>query len=280
MSRTILITGCSSGIGLDAARTLHGRGWRVLATARQPGDVTRLAGEGLEAFRLDMADPASIAKALDQIRARVPRLDALVNNAAFAIPAALEDLPTPALRALFETNLFGLHDLTRGVLALMRAQAPQEGLRGRVVMVSSVLGMVGLKWRGAYVASKFALEGYSDVLRLEMAPEGIAVTLIEPGPITTAFRRNARKAFDRWIDWPASPRAELYRSTLVPRLHAAEDSRDPFELPPAAVTNRLIAALDARRPRARYPVTTPTRVMGLARRILPTGLLDRLVARY
>lgn len=275
-ARTILITGCSSGIGLDAAHALKARGWRVLATARNPADVARLQSEGLESFVLDVADPASVATAIEGLGARTGgRLDALYNNAAFAVPAALEDVPREALDHLFQTNLIGLHDLTRACLPLMRAQG-----HGRILMCSSVLGLVGMKWRGAYVTSKFALEGYSDVLRMEMAPEGIQVVLIEPGPITTNFRRNARREFDRWIDWAASARADQYRESLVPRLHAAEDTKDPFELPASAVTKRLIQALESPRPRARYYVTTPTYVMGTLRRLLPTRVLDAFLRRF
>lgn len=275
-ARVVLITGCSSGIGHDAAHALQARGWRVLATARNPEDVARLQSRGLESFALDVADPASVAAAIADIRTRTGgRLDALYNNAAFAIPAALEDVPRAALDHLFQTNLIGLHDLTRACLPLMRAQG-----HGRVIMCSSVLGLIGMKWRGAYVASKFALEGYSDVLRMEMAPEGIHVSLIEPGPITSAFRRNARAQFDRWIDWPASPRADQYRGSLVPRLHAAGDSKDSFELPASAVTQRLIHALESPRPRARYYVTLPTHLMGVLRRILPTRALDAFLRRF
>lgn len=247
----------------------------MLATCRQPADCAKLRAEGLDSFALDVADPASIAAAMDQIAARGGRLDALYNNAAFAIPGALEDLPTDAFRHLLDTNLIGLHALTRAVIPIMRTQG-----QGRIVMCSSVLGLTGMKWRGAYVASKFALEGYSDVLRLEMAEVGITVSLIEPGPITSAFRRNARMQFDRWIDWPASPRAAQYRDSLVPRLHAATDTKDRFELGPEAVTARLIHALESPRPRARYFVTTPTWVMATLRRLMPTRALDALVSRY
>ncbi|MFB2533420.1 SDR family NAD(P)-dependent oxidoreductase [Paracoccus sp. p3-h83] len=274
-ARTLLITGCSSGIGLDAAQHMTARGWRVFATARQPADVDRLTAMGLEALPLDVTDPGSIAAALDQVSARAGRLDALFNNAAFAIPGALEDVPAEAMRHIFDTNLIGLHALTRAVIPMMRAQGG-----GRIVMCSSVLGLVGMAWRGAYVASKYALEGYSDVLRIEMAPANIHISLIEPGPITSAFRRNARAQFDRWIDWPASPRADQYRAELVPRLHAATEGKDRFELGPEAVTARLVHALESRRPRARYYVTTPTWIMGGLRRILPTRALDALIARY
>jgi len=273
--RSVLITGCSSGIGLDTARTLSARGWRVLATCRAEADCERLRAEGLESFRLDYEDPASIAAAVDEVVARTGgRLDALFNNGAYAIPGATEDIPVAALRQIFEANFFGWHDLTCRIIPLMRAQGG-----GRIVQCSSVLGMAGLKWRGAYVATKFALEGMTDVLRLEMAGTGVRLILIEPGPITTEFRRNAARQFERWVDWQASPRAAQYRDTLRPRLYAEKSSPDPFELPAAAVTRKLVHALESSRPRPRYYVTTATWLVASARRLLPTALFDRLAAR-
>jgi NAD(P)-dependent dehydrogenase (short-subunit alcohol dehydrogenase family) len=271
--KTILITGCSSGIGLDAARELQARGWRVFATCRAEGDCARLRDEGLESLVLDYADEASIAAAVDEVASRTGgRLDALYNNGAFACPGAVEDLPRGALREIFETNLFGYHDLTRRVIPLMRARGA-----GRIINCSSVLGLVGIKWRGAYVATKFAMEGLTDVLRIEMAGTGIEVILIEPGPITSRIRENAIPHFERWIDWEHSARTEEYRPLLT-RLY---ESRGPdrFELPASAVTAKLIHALESRRPRARYYVTTPTYLMGIARRLLPTRALDWLISR-
>ena len=272
MTRTLLITGCSSGIGLDAARTMAARGWRVFATCRRPEDCARLTAEGLESLVLDIADPDSIGTALAEILARTGgRLDALYNNAAFAIPGAVEDLPRAALAHAFETNLFGTHDLTRRVIPVMRAQGA-----GRIVNCSSVLGFAALPWRGAYVATKFALEGLTDCLRREMAETPIRVSLIEPGPITTAFRRNAAREFERWIDWPASTRAAQYEAELIPRLRS--EAKDDHELPAAAVTRRLIHALESRSPRPRYFVTRPTWMAAAAVRLLPTGLVDRAFA--
>lgn len=273
--RAVLITGCSSGIGYHAAHALAARGWQVLATCRKPQDCARLQAEGLESFVLDYTDTASIRAAVQDALARTGgRLDALFNNGAYAIPGATEDLPTDALRALFETNLFGWHELTRQVLPVMRAQG-----HGRIVQNSSVLGLAALQWRGAYVATKFALEGLSDVLRLEMAGTGIEIILIEPGPVTSKIRENSIPHFEKWIDWEASPRAQEYRDGLLARLY---DKREPdfFELPPEAVTRRLIHALEARRPRARYYVTTPTKVLGTARRLLPTRALDWLLRKF
>ncbi|HET9067433.1 MAG TPA: SDR family NAD(P)-dependent oxidoreductase [Amaricoccus sp.] len=272
--RSVLITGCSSGIGLDAARTLRARGWRVLATCRQPADCERLEAEGLESFQLDLADEAGLAVAAEEALARTAgRLDALVNNGAFAIPGAVEDLPRAAFRAIFETNLFGQIDLTSRLLPAMRAAG-----QGRVVMVSSVLGLVAAPWRGAYVATKFALEGATDALRLELAGSGIAVVLVEPGPIATPFRRNSIPHFERHVDWRSSPHRAAYEATLLRRLYEP-GARDRFELPPAAVTRRLVAALESPRPRPRYFVTAPTHAVGLLRRLLSTRALDALVRR-
>ena len=272
--RSILITGCSSGIGLDAARQLRLRGWRVFATCRQEADCERLREEGLESFQLDYADEDSIAAAVAEVVDRTGgRLDALFNNGAFACPGAVEDLPRGALREIFETNLFGYHDLTRRVIPLMRAQG-----HGRIVNCSSVLGLVGMTWRGAYVATKFAMEGLSDVLRIEMKGTGIEVILIEPGPIATKIRENAIPHFEKWIDWEQSARRGQYL-TLRGRLYDKKTRKDTFELEPAAVTAKLIHALEARRPKARYYVTVPTYLMGFARRILPTRALDWLIAK-
>ncbi len=272
--RSILITGCSSGIGLDAARTLHARGWRVFATCRQEADCDRLRAEGLESFRLDYADEDSLAAAVAEVVSRTGgTLDALFNNGAFACPGAVEDLPRGALREIFEVNLFGYHDLTRRVIPLMRAQG-----HGRIINCSSVLGLVGMTWRGAYVATKFAMEGLTDVLRIEMNGTGIEAILIEPGPIATKIRENAVPHFEKWVDWENSARREQYVS-LRGRLYDKKTKKDTFELGPEAVTAKLIHALEHRRPKARYYVTTPTYLMGFARRILPTRALDWLIAR-
>jgi NAD(P)-dependent dehydrogenase (short-subunit alcohol dehydrogenase family) len=272
--KSVLITGCSSGIGLDAARGLKARGWRVFATCRQQADCDRLQAEGLDSFVLDYADEASIAAALETSLSRTGgTLDAIFNNGAFACPGAVEDLPTDALRAIFEVNLFGYHDLTRRVIPVMRAQG-----HGRIVNCSSVLGLVGAPWRGAYVATKFAMEGLTDVLRIEMRGTGIHAILIEPGPVTSRIRQNAVAHFERWIDWRASPRRAQYEATLLKRLYESKGP-DRFELLPSAVTAKLIRALEDPRPAPRYFVTTPTYLMNGARRILPTRALDWLLVR-
>lgn len=269
--KSILITGCSSGIGYDAAHTLAKRGWRVFATCRKEEDCERLRGEGLESLLLDHADAASMEAALSEILSRTGgTLDALFNNGAYAIPGAVEDLPTDALRTIFETNFFGYHHLTRLVLPAMRRQG-----HGRVIHNSSVLGFASLPWRGAYVSTKFALEGLMDTLRLEMRDQPIDIILIEPGPITTKIRENAQPHFERWIDWENSPRRNLY-SKLRERLYDDSGELDTFELPASAVTTKLIHALEHPKPKPRYYVTTATYIAGIAKRLLSTRLGDRL----
>ncbi|WP_289081644.1 SDR family oxidoreductase [uncultured Sulfitobacter sp.] len=272
--RTILITGCSSGIGYAAAHALRERGWRVFASCRQSRDCERLAAEGFDAPQLDYTDASSIAAALDHVLEQTGgTLDALYNNGAHATPGAVEDLPTDALRAIFESNFFGWHELTRKIIPVMRAQG-----HGRIIQCSSVLGFVTMPWRGAYNSTKFALEGLTDTLRIELRDTPIHVTLIEPGPITSNIRANSIPHFERWIDWKSSARKVQYESALLDRLYTARGP-DRFELPPQAVVDRLIHALEADRPRPRYYVTTPTRISGILKRILPTRALDWVLSR-
>jgi len=272
--KSILITGCSSGIGYDAAHGLTARGWRVFATCRKETDCPRLRHEGLESFVLDYADEASVSAALAEVlNATGGTLDALFNNGAYALPGAAEDLPRAGLRELFETNVFGWHDLTRQVIPVMRAQGA-----GRIVNCSSVLGLVVAPWRSAYNASKSPIEGLTDTLRLEMRGTGIHIVLIEPGPVTSQIRQNAVVAFEKWIDWENSVRADEYRSTLIKRLYEKR-GKDRFELPASAVTQKLIHALESPKPKPRYFVTTPTYIMSSLKRILPTKALDWILAK-
>jgi NAD(P)-dependent dehydrogenase (short-subunit alcohol dehydrogenase family) len=271
--KTIIITGASSGIGFDAAHGLRAAGWRVFASCRKADDCARLKAEGFESPLIDYTDANSIVTGLaETLEATGGTLDALYNNGAYALPGAVEDLPTGALREIFETNLFGWHELTRLVLPVMRAQG-----HGRIVNCSSVLGFVGYKWRGAYVATKYALEGLTDVLRLEMAGTGIKVILIEPGPITSAMRKNAVPHFEKWIDWQNSARRDDYQEELD-RLYI-QTTPGRFELPPTAVTRKLLHALTSPNPKPRYYVTKPTYLMGFVKRVLSTRMLDRMILR-
>ena len=271
--KTVLITGCSTGIGHDAAHGLRARGWRVFASCRKETDCARLRDQGFDSPRIDHEDEASIASGLAEVlEATGGRLDALFNNGAYAIAGPVEDIPTEAMRTIFQANFIGWHDLTRRVIPVMRAQGA-----GRIVQCSSVLGLVAMKWRGAYVATKFAVEGLSDAMRMELKGTGIHVSIIDPGPIDTAFRANAIKQFEKWVDWENSVRAEEYRDTLLDQLYKGS-SKGP-QWPASAVTKKLVHALEAKRPKLRYYVTTPTYAMGALRRILPARALDWVLSK-
>ncbi|NKW78714.1 SDR family NAD(P)-dependent oxidoreductase [Rhodobacteraceae bacterium R_SAG7] len=275
MTKTLLITGCSSGIGHAAAHDMRARGWRVFASCRQQRDCDRLRAEGFESPRIDYTDAQSIQSGLAEVLAATgDGLDALFNNGAHGLPGAVEDLPTEALREIFETNVFGWHELIRQVIPVMRAQG-----HGRIVQNSSVLGLVTYPWRGAYAATKFAIEGLSDTLRLELTGSGIEVILIEPGPVTSKIRENAIPHFEKHIDWKNSPIRDRYEGSLLKRLYHSSGP-DAFELPPSAVSRKLAHALEARRPKPRYYVTTPTYIAGTLRRILSTRAIDRILLRY
>ncbi|RBW53629.1 SDR family NAD(P)-dependent oxidoreductase [Ruegeria sp. A3M17] len=273
MQKTILITGCSSGIGLDAAHGMRARGWRVFASCRQQRDCDRLRAQGFESPRIDYTDAASIASGLTEVlEATGGTLDALFNNGAHGLPGAVEDLPTEGLRVIFEANFFGWHELTRLVIPVMRAQG-----HGRIVQNSSVLGLVAFPWRGAYVATKYAIEGLTDTLRLELAGTNIKAILIEPGPITSKIRENSIPFFERFINWENSALREKYEASLLKRLYESSGP-DRFELPASAVTDKLAHAVESKRPRARYYVTTPTYIAGYLRRLLPTRTIDRILS--
>lgn len=269
----ILITGCSSGIGHCVAHGLKARGWRVFAAARQPADVVRLQGEGLESLLLDVRDSASIQAAVANILERAGgRLEALFNNAGYGQVGAVEDVSRAAFREQFETNVFGAQELTNQIIPVMRRQGG-----GRILYNSSVLGLVAFPYRGAYVASKFALEGLADALRLELAGTGIHVSLIEPGPILSRFRDNAHAAWQRHVQAETSVHRDNYAAMEARLLKAGPAA--PFTLPPEAVLQRVIHALESPRPQTRYPVTVPTYLFTALRRLLPTRILDVILRR-
>jgi NAD(P)-dependent dehydrogenase (short-subunit alcohol dehydrogenase family) len=272
MTKTILITGCSSGIGYSCAVGLKARGYRVFATVRTMEDVKRLEALGLEVVMLDYAHSASVQACAAQVAKLTDgMLYALVNNGAFGQPGAVEDLSRKVLEDQFAANFFGWHELTTMCLPMLRANG-----EGRIVNVSSVLGIVALKWRGAYNATKFAIEGLTDTMRLELRGTGIFVSTIEPGPITSKFVETSLKNFERNIDVEKSNYKEAYEKQ---RARLGQGGSNRFKLPPEAVLEKLIHALESTRPRAHYYVTTPTFLMGLARRIFPQGLMDRFVNR-
>ncbi len=269
--KNILITGCSSGIGLCVAKGLQSRGYRVLATARKQKDVDTLNSQGLESLQLDLDDSESIIAAFNEAMSRTGgRLFGLFNNGAYAQPGAVEDLSRDTLRKQFETNLFGWLELTNLVIPVMRKQG-----YGRIIQNSSILGMIPLKFRGAYVASKFAVEGLYSNLRIELADTPIYVCLIEPGPIVSRIRQNSLIAFEKNIDTERSVHKEQYRGTLSRLQHEGPVLKST--LSPEAVLKRVIHALESRKPKIHYYVTTPTYVIGFLRRVLPHRMLDRLL---
>ncbi|AZQ84828.1 SDR family oxidoreductase [Colwellia sp. Arc7-635] len=272
-TQSILITGCSSGIGLHAALTLSARGYQVFATARKAQDVADLQAKGLTAFQLDLTQAESITQAVTQVLEQTGgRLDFLFNNGAYGQPGALEDLPTQALREQFESNVFGWHELTKQIIPVMKRQG-----HGRIIQCSSVLGFVSMAYRGAYNASKYAIEGLTDTLRLELKSANIAVVLLQPGPINTQFRANALAAFQANIDIESSDHKQQYHQQLE-RL-TSEKSNAPFTLEALDVTKALIHALESKKPKLRYRITTPTKLFAIFKRILPARLLDYMLAK-
>lgn len=272
-TRSILVTGCSSGIGRHAAIGLKARGWRVFAAVRQVEDMKALADEGFEAIHLDYDSPAIISTALYRILDMTKgRLDAVFNNGAYGQLGAVEDINTELLRAQFESNFFGWHELIRRVVPIMRRQGS-----GRIVNCSSILGIVTTRYRGAYASSKYALESLTDALRLELSGTGIHVVLIEPGPIVSRFAEHAVSRFRETVKVDASPHRDDYLKALA-RLEMGESS-SRFKRGPDAVLNKLIMALENDRPRARYRVTVPTHAAALMKRTLSSRLLDRILLR-
>lgn len=269
--KNILITGCSSGIGRHLAHGLKQRGYRIFAGARRERDVAALAAAGFESLLLDLDVSATLHAAVEEMRERTNgRIYALINNGAYGQPGAVEDLSRAVLRAQFETNVFGTQELTNLIIPFMRAQG-----HGRIVNISSMLGLVCLAYRGAYNATKFALEALSDTLRLELRDTNIYVSLIEPGPIESRFRANAYEAFKRHIDRERSVHREYY-ARVERRLEGSKPF--PFTLPPEAVLKKVVHALEASHPKARYGVTFPTHLFAVLRRILPISLLDWILS--
>ncbi|OMH32772.1 SDR family NAD(P)-dependent oxidoreductase [Motiliproteus sp. MSK22-1] len=274
--KTILITGCSSGIGLHCATQLKHQGYRVFATARKPEDVRKLKSQGFESHQLDLDDSDSIQKAVAWVfELTGGQLDALFNNGAYGQPGAVEDLTRDVLRQQLETNLLGWLELTNLVIPAMR-----QHNSGRLIMNSSVLGLISMKYRGAYNCSKYALEGLTDTLRQELKGSGIHVSLIEPGPIESDFRKNAYAAFLRNINTDVSAHKSVYLA-VKQRLSNQNAGEEPplFTLSADAVFKKLKQALESPRPKARYYVTVPTYLFGILKRVLSTRWLDYLLVK-
>jgi short-subunit dehydrogenase len=272
---SVLITGCSSGIGRRAAEMLQKRGYRVFAGARKQEDVQSLQSQGFESILLDLNDSASIHTAFDEVLKRTEgSLGALVNNAGYGQLGAVEDQTRESLRAQFETNVFGLQELTNIVIPIMRKQG-----YGRIINISSVLGLVSMAHRGAYCASKYAVEALSDALRQELSGSGIFVSLIEPGPITSKFVDSARDIYAKNINMAQSIHHELYQKKLF-EVESKNQKKNPFKLPPDAVVKKIIHALESPKPKIRYYVTILTYLLAFIKRGLPARALDRLLIKF
>jgi short-subunit dehydrogenase len=271
--KTILITGCSSGIGYDSAFALAKRGHHVIASCRKQADVEKLIALGLEAVHMDVNDQHSIAQGFsDALTKANGRIDVLINNAGYGQIGALEDVPHQLLVEQFNTNVFGLMGLTRLVIPVMRQQN-----QGRIINISSLLGIVSLPFRGAYNASKYAVEGLSDTLRLELKPSGINVITIQPGPVESRFRDNAVDYSLKKIDTEDSCFQRQYTKMLGSYRQQKTDSI--FTKQPDAVIKKLIHAVEASNPKAKYPVTLPSYLFLSLKRLLTVNMLDRVLTR-
>lgn len=272
LPRTVLITGCSSGIGLTCALGMRERGWRVFATARTKQDLEMLNDHGLEALQLDYTKTNTIDTCVTYTLWHTNgELDALFNNGAYGQMGAVEDLSTNVLRAQFEANFFGWHELTRRIIPAMRQQG-----KGRIVQCSSVLGMISPPYRGAYNASKYALEALTDAMRHELYGTGIHVSLIEPGPIKTRFAEKAIQSLYDNINLQESHHKEIYEQRIA---KYAKNNRSFFKLKPQAVLKKLIHALESKKPKTRYYVTAHTYTAAFMKRFLPNSVSDVLIRR-
>ncbi len=272
--RSILITGCSSGIGLCAATELKMRGWRVFAAARKSKDVQNLASMGLESILLDLNDSDSIHQAVQHVLAATGgTLDAVFNNAGLLVAGATEDISRDLTRAQFETNVFGPMELIRQILPVMHQQG-----HGRIVQNSSILGVITLPYYGAYNASKFALEGFTHTLRQECRGTNIHVSLLNPGPITSELRNNAHQIYQKQIAGQPSRHQHAYRK-LEEAYFTPDQTTKRIQQPPQAVVKKLLHALESPRPNIHYYVGWPAELMAIAQRLLPERTFDWLLSK-
>ena len=272
-SKNILITGCSSGIGKNAAITLHNKGWRVFATCRSKNDCNFFKNLGIESFELDLKREVSINNAVKLIKEKTKsQLDALYNNGAYAIPGAIQDMPRDALREIFEVNVFGQIDLINKCIPLMMSSKSPK-----IINCSSVLGFISLPYRGVYSATKFSIEALTDAMRRENYYDKLKFVLIQPGPINTSIKQNSLKHFEKWVDWKNSTHKKTYENKVLKRLYNNNNYKNSlsyFELQPEAVTKILIKVLNSKRPKERYKITIPTRIAKIMINFLPTNVLD------
>lgn len=273
-SRSVLVTGCSSGIGLATARMLRDRGWQVLPTARKAADLDMLRADGFAPLTLDLADADSVNRASAEALERLGgQLGGLVNNAGFGQAGAVEDLTRELLRYQFEANLIGMQDFANRFIPLFRKQG-----WGRIVNISSVLGRITIPFNGAYSATKYAMESLSDALRIELTGSGIGVSIVEPGPIVSAFRRNAAARAQEVLEGAETRHRAFYEHEIKRRLHQIKKP-DTFTKPPEAVAEKIVHALESHRPRRRYCVTIPAYLGAFMARFMPAAVLDWAMSR-
>jgi short-subunit dehydrogenase len=272
MSKSIIITGCATGIGLCAALSLQKRGYRVFATARKKEQVEKLISLGLEASLLDVNHSDSIENGLNEILNKTDgKLYALFNNAGYVQAGAVEDISRDLMRAQFETNVFGAMELTNKVIPIMRKLG-----EGRIIQNTSILGIVTMPYRGAYNASKFALEGFSNTLRQELRGTNIYVVNIVPGPIESELRSKAFDQYQESIAKQNSIHKELYQ-TMEKHFFQPNERNRPFTLHPEAVVKQIIKALESKHPKAHYYIGFPAHLFAYLRRLLPDSLLDWVI---
>ncbi|QKF82416.1 SDR family NAD(P)-dependent oxidoreductase [Halarcobacter ebronensis] len=269
--RNILITGCSSGIGFETARILKENGIKVYASARKKEDVEMLKILGFDALLLDVTNAQNIKESLQYIISKDGKIDAVFNNAGFGQPGAVEDISVRVLKEQFETNFFGMHEVTIQILPIFRKQG-----YGKIIQHSSVLGIISLKFRGAYNASKYAIEGLADTLRLELLDTNITVSTINTGPVTSKFRENSLNNFRKNIDIENSFFSKIYKKEVKKRLESTDDG-GLFNLPASSVANVVLKIMNSKRAKPRYYVTKATYILGFAKRVLSTSLLDKLL---
>ncbi|APC96298.1 SDR family NAD(P)-dependent oxidoreductase [Francisella frigiditurris] len=268
--QTILITGCShGGIGYATAKHLKGLGHTVFASARQQKDVDLLISEGFDTYLIDVNNEEQIDRAFDEILIKTDgKLDVLFNNAGYGQAGALEDIPTKYLKEQFETNVFALHNLTCKALKIMRKQG-----YGKIIQHSSVLGLISLKYRGAYNASKYAVEGLADTMRLELKGSNIFMSTLNTGPITSKFRENSLKTVKN-VEYENSVHKEEYQKILE-----GNHKKVPFKEEAISVAKVVEEILNSKKPKPRYYITKATWLMAILKRVLPATTLDNFLSK-
>lgn len=273
--KTVLVTGCSSGIGRATARLLRSKGWEVIPTARKADDLDMLRLDGFAPVALDLADSPSVQAAAEAVKIQCGgKLGAIVNNAGFGLASAVEDAPRDMLRDIFEVNVFGMQELTNSFIPMFRKQR-----YGRIINVSSVLGELSLPFAGVYSASKYAVEALSDAMRRELFDSGIAVSIIQPGPIETRFSHNLAYRTDRYPKNPHSPFAAFYKEAIETRKTGkAHRTAGAFMKPPEAVAAAIFQCLESSRPKLRYRVTIVAHFGAFSRRAFSAAWIDAIMA--